>query len=296
MCIISWCRPRRRFRPAHLFNVGIPYEQLAHSAICSKLAYETPETVEREWVHANSEKGLENPSQYGGVLRGVTTLPRYITSNDDTNQDAQAYVWCWRGNAFVVFRGTTTMQDMLAYVQLQTEEFKGNRALVHRGFLRQFRSIEGDINRELDKELLNIHSIHVIGHSLGGALAQIAAAVYGERFPEKRVHCHTFGAPRVGNVHFVKWFAKHVAEHYRVVNENDPVPMVPLRPVWKHPSNVCMVIDDACNVYLKKKDIPWWRRCFTMIADIDMNNIVQDHACDIYIERIDAIMKARAPF
>jgi triacylglycerol lipase len=61
-------------------------------------------------------------------------------------------------------------------------------------------------------------TMYYIGHSLGGALATLAAAYFGSLYPDVRHVCITFGAPRVGNAVFISEFKKHVDESVRCVN------------------------------------------------------------------------------
>ena len=51
------------------------------------------------------------------------------------------------------------------------------------------------------------------GHSLGGALATLAAYDLATELALPHVHCVTFGAPRVGNSVFVSDYDRHVPEH-----------------------------------------------------------------------------------
>ncbi|RPI77437.1 MAG: lipase family protein, partial [Planctomycetaceae bacterium] len=64
----------------------------------------------------------------------------------------------------------------------------------------------------------------VTGHSLGGALATLAA----RRLPAalKPFEVATFGQPRVGNVTFINGY---MLRHNRYVNNHDIVPSVPPR-------------------------------------------------------------------
>lgn len=61
-------------------------------------------------------------------------------------------------------------------------------------------------------------TMYYVGHSLGGALATLAAMYFGSIYPDVRHVCITFGAPRVGDKAFVSEFKKHVDESVRCVN------------------------------------------------------------------------------
>ncbi len=75
-------------------------------------------------------------------------------------------------------------------------------------------------------KLLNIHCV---GHSLGGALATLAAN-WLKSFPEvnAKVHLYTFGAPRVGGKSFSMNATQRLDSIFRCVNGADPVPKVPV--------------------------------------------------------------------
>ncbi|MDR5884774.1 lipase family protein [Vreelandella janggokensis] len=126
-------------------------------------------------------------------------------------------------NDFVVlsFRGTEPLElkdikaDAHAILTRCVTEGK-----VHTGFHKAYNSIEKDVNQALE-EFTEL-PLFITGHSLGGALATIAA---------KRVThvggnaaCYTFGAPRVSDDH---WLMTMKTPIYRVVNSSDGVTMVP---------------------------------------------------------------------
>ncbi|GFR44840.1 hypothetical protein Agub_g6182, partial [Astrephomene gubernaculifera] len=71
----------------------------------------------------------------------------------------------------------------------------------------------------------------VTGHSLGGALATLAAYELAERRTPARsrqsISLYTFGAPRVGNRAFAAEFDGLVPDAWRVTNSNDIIPSVP---------------------------------------------------------------------
>ena len=75
------------------------------------------------------------------------------------------------------------------------------------------------------------------GHSLGGALAQIASidiANYAQSSGNNAmVYLYDFGAPRWGNLKMIKYFEECIGRNegyqYRIVNKADPVPKLPTR-------------------------------------------------------------------
>ena len=61
------------------------------------------------------------------------------------------------------------------------------------------------------------------GHSLGGALAQLAAhdiaTAAAEQDLDIRIGCYTYGSPRVGNHAFAREFDKVVPHCWHVIND-----------------------------------------------------------------------------
>lgn len=66
--------------------------------------------------------------------------------------------------------------------------------------------------------------ILVSGHSLGGAIAYLAA-VDITKLGHKVDYFYTYGAPRIGTHEFAVWFTEYVAptEHWRVTHYRDMV-------------------------------------------------------------------------
>eukprot|EP00960_Hanusia_phi_P053868 762478-Hanusia_phi.AAC.19 len=70
----------------------------------------------------------------------------------------------------------------------------------------------------------SIQKINVCGHSLGGALATIAAVDLSLWSASKyNICCFTIGCPRVGNKAFKRLFNYQVKHVHRLVNQNDPI-------------------------------------------------------------------------
>ncbi|KAJ9060458.1 hypothetical protein DSO57_1030699 [Entomophthora muscae] len=103
---------------------------------------------------------------------------------------------------------------------------------VHKGFKNTADSISELLNPKLNR-LLSKHSdyrLQLVGHSLGGAVATLLSIGINQelRIPYERMNLTTYGQPRVGNAAFAQWFNSLPLAMTRVVNENDPVPHIPL--------------------------------------------------------------------
>ena len=97
---------------------------------------------------------------------------------------------------------------------------------VHGGFLAQYNSIKFSIMSMLFRRILKgepPQRVVFVGHSLGGALATLAAAGTKALFPQLAVQCNTFGSPRVGNAAFAAYFDAVVDTSVRCVNGSDKV-------------------------------------------------------------------------
>ena len=97
----------------------------------------------------------------------------------------------------------------------------GPAGRVHKGFFKAYQSIEDPLIEALS-HLQENKTLIITGHSLGGALATIAARELESRYNISA--CYTFGAPRVGDE---VWCGKIKTKIYRVVNAADPVTMLP---------------------------------------------------------------------
>jgi triacylglycerol lipase len=162
-------------------------------------------------------------------------------------EGAQAYLLKdMNGMHVLSFRGTEVTQksDVLADLKAgKNLEACGGK--VHVGF-------KGEINKvwpAITVSLANIDALYVTGHSLGAAMATIAAS----RIQTKVKALITFGSPRVGDKDFVK---SVVVDHYRVQNNCDDVTKVPFRLMGfdHHGTHKYM------NYYGEFRDLTPWQR------------------------------------
>jgi predicted lipase len=82
---------------------------------------------------------------------------------------------------------------------------------------------------------MGAQTIGVTGHSLGGALAILAAFDILENVKTGPVpQLYTFAGPRTGAPNFAESFGAAISECNRIVNFMDVVPQMPLPPLCEH--------------------------------------------------------------
>ncbi|MGY4533729.1 triacylglycerol lipase [Pseudomonas sp. TE3786] len=146
-----------------------------------------------------------------------------------------------QGEVVLAFRGTDILQDWLTDGNCGVQQ--GPSAwLVHAGFNETFKSFREDLDRYMRGRKPSI--IHCVGHSLGGALATLAADHLSQA-GVGGVKLYTFGSPRVGVAGFARNLTSKlgVENIHRVYHLADPVSMVPIFPFAHAPDDgpVCQL-------------------------------------------------------
>ena len=102
---------------------------------------------------------------------------------------------------------------------------------VHQGFWESWKGVRDSVIKSLTKihEENPDYRIAVVGHSLGGALATIAAGEIRNQGSEwtDNIELYTYGSPRIGNTETVRFLSQQSNQSYRVTAMKDPVPRVP---------------------------------------------------------------------
>lgn len=132
---------------------------------------------------------------------------------------------------FIVFRGTLGPAEkitnwMATRRDAVFDDLAGGG--VHRGFHRCYASTREAIMKFIRDETDAATTIRIVGYSLGGALASLAAmdiATYG--LPYRALEVFTFASPLVGSRKWARHYERQRLRSWRIANERDLVAKVP---------------------------------------------------------------------
>lgn len=177
----------------------------------------------------------------------------------DSTLDADWQVWVEDSILKVRFEGTKSVKDFLVdfcFFTSKVEAFDGADWKVHKGFKDAYYSVRDKV---LDKvyNLMEGHDYDILveGHSLGGAMAIIAAEDIGWHF-KKKVTLVTWGAPRpIVNNEGLEIIKDYLTDDsYNFEYSSDTVPLLP----WFYKKNPAVVHLDSKWSLLKAFKLLKW--------------------------------------
>jgi predicted lipase len=132
--------------------------------------------------------------------------------------------------AFVAIRGTQTQKEWLQNLDLDATAYRPVSGFgdVHMGWMGLYESMRANLAANLPAACAGCEHLIVTGHSLGAALAVLAAPDIAKNVPVPEPELTTFGGPRPGLYDFAVPFNLLIDRCYRVVNLFDIVPHLPL--------------------------------------------------------------------
>lgn len=129
----------------------------------------------------------------------------------------------------VVFRGTdrTKLRDLITDLTFRQDSG------FHGGFLLAYASVDAKLKATLAQVVHKDARVYITGHSLGGALAPIAAyalapMLKGLGVPTQNIVLYSFAGPRAMNANRAGELGTLVPHHFAVANKDDIVTHVPL--------------------------------------------------------------------
>lgn len=185
---------------------GYARRHAAWMAQMSALAYWNPELVAQQL------------QQWGFQPVAKVSQPSNDTSGFIASRD-QVLV--------LAFRGTSSFKNFLTdgnFLRVAADHGKGT---VHNGFKTALDSVWDQIRSALGPPQAQQKEVWVTGHSLGAALAQLAALRLHEAGYRVR-NVYTFGTPRIGDQDFVEHYDRQLgSKSFPHINVSDVVTRVP---------------------------------------------------------------------
>ncbi len=152
---------------------------------------------------------------------------------ENMKSDTQVFVAGKGEHLVVCFRGTSSGKDALVDLNFFKTDAYGGRGRVHRGFNRALDSVWPQVKAAVDG-LGAKRKLFICGHSLGAALAQLAAhrfALGGYNMG----HIYVYGSPRSANVELKVAYNELLEEKtFLHINHKDIVTTVPLELLGFH--------------------------------------------------------------
>ena len=139
------------------------------------------------------------------------------------------------GITIIVIRGTANDANVLSDIDVRLVSDTRTGIRLHKGF----RDASITIMQILDNEHTLEQTVHVTGHSLGGAVAQIIGMWLHKR--GKNVQIYSYGSPKVSD----QVLSGGQPTHWRVVRLSDPIPLSPPWP-YRH-----------TGLFIDSQDLDW---------------------------------------
>jgi len=221
--------------------------------------------------------GLAYQSQDSARLALAAMEMTLVQWVDEPTTDTHGFLATTKDGILVwSFRGTSSKNNLLIDLDAMPEHVAGFPWCLHAGFHKAYAAARPLWNYDL----ISSYPLLIVGHSLGGALATLAACdVQAGGLP---LAVRTFGSPRVGDQDFVDAFNKRVPDCIRVRHDEDLVPTVPGGFGYEHVKTLLHLNDDGTEV---GKLAGFWERLWELdrqtAADID-GQAVRNHFLDQY--------------
>ena len=139
------------------------------------------------------------------------------------------------GISIIVIRGTANEGNVLSDIDVRLVNDVRTGIRLHKGF----RDASLGLMEIIDNTKTLEHTVHVTGHSLGGAVAQIIGMWLHKR--GHNVQIFSYGSPKISN----QVLSGGQPTHWRVVRRSDPIPFTPPWP-YRH-----------TGLFIDSQDLDW---------------------------------------
>jgi triacylglycerol lipase len=178
---------------------------------------------------------LGDPAQF--TMPPGYTLVAQFTADVLGHNELFGFLMKSATDAVLAFRGTDDFPDDIADIRYNQAPYPydSNAGLTHIGFTYVYESCRAAVIAAVTA-LPGGLTLYITGHSLGGAVATLAALDVAVNSPFKQPIVYTIASPRVGNPASASRFDSTLVTSpiysWRVVNMFDIVPLLPPRDIF----------------------------------------------------------------
>jgi len=203
-------------------------------------------------VDKNNDLGSGDKSNLPVTLESLIEHAEYCKaiydSGGDQKDEVAFEVKQDNGISIIVIRGTANEGNVLSDIDVRLVSDTRTGIRLHKGFRDAATTIMQIIDTSMTTrgvvqgQTLTYpleHTVHVTGHSLGGAVAQIIGMWLHTR--GKNVQVFSYGSPKVSN----QVLSGGQPTHWRVVRRSDPIPFTPPWP-YSH-----------TGLFIDRQDLDW---------------------------------------
>lgn len=201
---------------SHPFQADATEFNLANAAWLTDLAFLV--YGDKNFITAQAAKvGLTGTPQFFGFDETFESTQFAILHN------AEIIVVVFRGTEFNPLRILNGLLDTVVDVRASFAAAPELGGLVHKGMWKNAEEIFPQLKNAF-AEIRTTQSVWFAGHSLGAALAVLAAKLYAVRERKSVQGIYTIGCPRVGDQQFATHYQLPL---FRLINNQDPVTKIP---------------------------------------------------------------------
>jgi len=187
----------------------------------------------------NNDLGSGDKSNLPVTLESLIEHAEYCKaiydSGGDQKDEVAFEVKQDNGISIIVIRGTANEANILSDIDVRLVSDTRTGIKLHKGF----RDASLGVMEIIDNDYTIEHTVHVTGHSLGGAVAQIIGMWLHKR--GKNVQVFSYGSPKVSD----QVLSGGQPTHWRVVRLSDPIPLSPPWP-YRH-----------TGLFIDSQDLDW---------------------------------------
>jgi pimeloyl-ACP methyl ester carboxylesterase len=302
---VAWCQMSKKavLDVSDLVFTGRrPGDYCPHRAVLmAKLASIAYECDFKELANRLAAGGFQLLVCFGEERTKLCKKPNASVSQREPQNSAQGFVAQSGGLVTVVYRGADEPRDLHhsfdgALLPVTT---RFGPARIHRGYFKAFYPTKADVFWALQWAMAHgATEAHCVGHSFGGALATLAAALLPSSTSAAPVVASwSFGAPKVCNGSL---FTAAVPPYYRHVRGLDVVTALPPRPGWPLSHPIAPIALNRPPLVGDRSEIPDWVKVLFNADGLVYSRIVgkpklRDHDHLDYVKTLQRTAKRHKP-